>query len=79
MKKQLFNPAAASRRVFDVAPNQADLARRLGLTRSAVSNLKKRKACTLPLVIAAAKLSGKPIEWFLFGKKAARAPRRGAR
>ena len=75
MKKSIFDRSAASQRVFDAVPNQAELARRLGLTRSAVSNLKKRKACTLPLVIVAAEVTGKPIEWFLFGKTSAKARR----
>jgi hypothetical protein len=38
-----------------------------GAPPSAVSNLKRRGKCTLPLILAAAELTGKPVTWFLFG------------
>jgi len=69
--------AAVCRRVFESVPRQVDLARRLGLTSSAISNLKKRQRCTLGLVIAAAEITGKPVEWFLFGDAADRGRPRG--
>lgn len=72
-----FDEAAACRRVFDAVPRQVELARRLGLTSSAISNLKKRQRCSLALVIAASEITGKPVEWFLFGERAGE--RRGLR
>jgi transcriptional regulator with XRE-family HTH domain len=64
-----FDEAAASRRIFEAVPRQVDLARRLGLTSAAISNLKKRQKVTLGLLIAAAELTGESVEWFLFGTK----------
>jgi len=68
----MFDEAAACRRVFEAVPRQIDLARKLGLTSSAISNLKKRQKCTLELVIAASELSDRSIEWLLFGERRAR-------
>jgi len=64
-----YDEAAASDRVFKAVRRQIDLAKKLGLTSSAISNLKKRQKCTLPLIIAASELTGKPVEWFLFGDR----------
>lgn len=66
-----FSRAECCRRIFEVVPKQLDLARMLGLTPSAVSNTKKRGQCSLELVIAASKITGRSIEWFLFGEEGA--------
>jgi hypothetical protein len=64
-----FDEAAACARVFDAVDRQVDLARKLELTPAAISNLKRRKKCTLDLVLAAGELTGRPVEWFLFGDR----------
>ena len=64
-----FDEAAASRRVFQAVPRQVALAKKLGITSSAISNLKRRRRCTLALVVAASELTGKPVAWFLFGDR----------
>jgi hypothetical protein len=68
----MFDEAAASRRVFEAVGRQVDLARTLDVTPAAISNLKKRHRCTLPLVIGAAKLTGRTVEWFIFGEERSR-------
>lgn len=62
---------AVSRRVFEAVPKQVDLAKALGVTSSAISNLKKRQRCSLELVLVASEITGRPIEWFLFGEVSA--------
>ncbi len=64
-----FSRADCCRRIFEAVPRQLDLARLLGLTPSAISNTKKRQQCSLELVIAASQITGRPIEWFLFGER----------
>lgn len=66
-----FNRGECCRRIFEVVPKQLELARMLGVTPSAISNTKKRDQCSLELVIAASKITGRPIEWFLFGEEGA--------
>ena len=60
--------AASSGRVFASVWRQVDLAKALELTPSAISNLKRRQRCTIELLVAACRLTGKPVEWFLFGE-----------
>ncbi|MFW6158797.1 MAG: helix-turn-helix domain-containing protein [Planctomycetota bacterium] len=64
-----FSRAECCRRIFDTVPRQLDLSRMLGVTPSAISNTKKRGQCSIELVIAASKITGRPIEWFLFGDR----------
>jgi hypothetical protein len=64
-----FDEAEACTRVFSAVDRQVDLARKLELTPAAISNLKRRGKCTLDLVLAAAELTGRSVEWFLFGDR----------
>ncbi|MFO7898092.1 MAG: helix-turn-helix domain-containing protein [Planctomycetota bacterium] len=64
-----FSRAECCRRIFEVVPRQVDLSRMLGVTPSAISNTKKRGQCSLELVIAASKITGRSIEWLLFGER----------
>ncbi|MFO7898309.1 MAG: helix-turn-helix domain-containing protein [Planctomycetota bacterium] len=66
-----FDRAECCRRVFEAIPKQKDLAEMVGVTPSAMTNTKKRGACSLELVIAASQITGRSIEWFLFGEEGA--------
>ena len=64
-----FDEAAVCRRVFEAVTRQVDLAKLLGVTSAAVSNLKRRKKVTLELILGAAQLTNRPVDWFLFGDR----------
>ena len=64
-----FSRADCSRRIFETVPRQQDLADLLRVTPSAITNTKKRQQCSLELVIAASQVTGRPIEWFMFGER----------
>ncbi len=64
-----FSRADCCRRIFETVSRQQDLADMLGVTPSAITNTKKRQQCSLELVIAASQVTGRPIEWFMFGEQ----------
>ena len=67
--KSHFDRAACSRRIFEAIPVQKELADMLDITPSAVSNMKKRGQCSIELVVVASKITGRPLDWFVFGRK----------
>ena len=64
-----FSHADCCRRIFETVRRQQDLADMLGVTPSAISESKRRQRCSLELIIAASEITGRPIEWFMFGER----------
>lgn len=63
-----FNADACSRRVFDAVPSKQDLADIVGVCDATITKAKRQGRVSLEIVLAASQISGRPVEWFLFGE-----------
>lgn len=59
------------RRIFREVRAQTDLAREMGVRDATVSAMKKRERCSLEMLLAACRLTGKSLEFFLYGDERA--------